>query len=165
MTTPTAKTVADPLTLSNDDLIAFVGPNARSYVTYLENSRLRMRLYESVVWIAILVPLVWLAYRKLYLGIALFFGAILAISIVTEFVPLDSRVERWIGPALGVAVAVSGKIYLVRRVAKFAARADAAGLAGIARREYLAARGGTSWIAASLAGIFTLGVNWLVYKM
>lgn len=157
---------ANPLLLKEDDLRAFVGANADSYAAYLQKSQERGRLQTPFLWTAFFFPLVWLAYRKFYLGIAIFIGAVVAITVVQEFVRLPDVVDRWIGPAMAGGVAVSAKYFVVTFAAKYAGKADAQGLIGDARRTFLAEHGGTSWISALLAGIFTLGVaGWVAYTL
>ncbi len=164
MTTLTGKQSADPLALTENDLRAFVGPNADSYADYLEKSQLRGRLLTKFVWTAVLLPLVWLAYRRFYFGVGIFIGVAVAIAIAQDFVPLLARFGHHLGLAMAFAVAASGGSLVVMRAAKQAAKADAAGLAGAARQNFLAERGGVSWISAGLAGIFMIGAfGWIAY--
>lgn len=158
------KAAADTLNVSDEDLRASVGPNADVDIKYLQKVRERRHAFHQFVWTAFLLPLVWLAYRRFYLGIGLFLVAAVAIGFLPEIIPFFARFERHLGIALAVAVAATGKVYVIKRAARHAAKADEAGLTGEARRTFLADRGGTSWISALLAGIFTLGfAGWIFY--
>lgn len=153
-----ARSTADTLHVSDDDLRASVGPNADVYIRYLQKVRERRHALHQFVWTALILPLVWLAYRRFYLGVGIFLLSAIAIGFLPEIIPFFARFERHLGIALAVAVAATGKVFVVKRAAKHAAQADAAGLTGDARHAFLAERGGTSGISALLAGIFTLGV-------
>lgn len=165
-TSQTIQAKPDPLALTEADLRAFVGPNADAYARYLTKCQGKKNLVGSFVWTAFFLPLVWLAYRKFYLGIAIFIGVFIALAVAFEYVPFLARFDRHLGMAMSVAVAISGRIFVVTRAAKQAAKADMNGLTGDARRAFLVERGGTSWISALLAGIFTVGViGWLAYLL
>ena len=165
MASPTARPAVNSLTLTDEDLRASVGPNADAYVTYLKKFRERRHLLHQFIWIAVLLPLVWLAYRKFYAGIVIFVGIVGAFVIAQEYLPSPVRFDRNVGIALAVTVAGTGKTFVITRAVKHAARADATGLLGASRRDFLAERGGTSWISAVLAGIFTVGVaGWVFYS-
>lgn len=166
MTSQTVTAKADPMNLTEADLRSFVGPNGDAYVRYLAKCQVKKNLVGSFVWTAFFLPLVWLAYRKFYLGIAIFIGIFIALAVGSEYVPFLARFDRHIGMAMSIAVAISGRIFVVTRAAKQAVKADMNGLTGDARHAFLAERGGTSWISALLAGIFTVGVTgWLAYLL
>lgn len=165
MTSQAIQTKADPLALTEDDLRAFVGPNADAYAGYLVKCQSKKKLIGSFVWTAFFFPLVWLAYRKLYLGIAILVGIVVAFVILVDLVPDLASLERSLNVGLMAGVAVAGRIFVLMRAAKTVARADEAGLSGDARKAFLAERGGTSWISALLAGILMLGfAGWIFYQ-
>ena len=133
---------------------------------YLRKSQERGALRTPFLWVAFFLPLVWLSYRRLYWGVAIFLGVCVGIAVAQEFVPFLMRIDRYIGIGICGGVAVSGKMFVVTFAARAAGKADAAGLTGEVRRDFLASRGGTSWISALLAGIFTLGsAGWLLYLL
>jgi hypothetical protein len=80
MTTQTIQTKADPLALTEADLRAFIGANGDLYARYLEGCRVKKKLVGSFVWTAFFLPLVWLAYRKLYLAIAILIGVLIGVA-------------------------------------------------------------------------------------
>jgi hypothetical protein len=160
------KAAANAMNLTEEDFRAFVGSNANAYWSWLEKSQIKKRLIGGFVWTAFFLPLVWLAYRKLYLGIAIFIAVGIAFVILQDFMPFLQRMDRSIAIGMAAAVAVAGRTFVAMRAANQVAKADEAGLTGDARRAFLADHGGTSWISALLAGIFTLGfAGWIFYLM
>jgi len=138
-----------------EDLRDFFEPRADKYLAIYEKMRASNRTYvTSWNWIVFLTTFPWFFYRKMYLaGAALIFLPILAGYLF--------GLTGNAGAMAGVSVIANSQYVLlgIRRLRK----ADALGLDGEERKEYLRRAGGVSVVACVLSGllcaaIYTLAV-------
>jgi hypothetical protein len=128
------------------DLGAFFGPRAGKYLAVYEKMRSRNKMYAPVAfnWTVFFTSYPWFFYRRMYLA-----GALII------FLPmLAAYLFGFAGNAgfgAGLAVLANSQYVLsgMRRLLK----ADALGLAGEERQEYLRRAGGVSVVAGVLASI------------
>lgn len=134
--------------LTEREVAAFVGPNADFYV-----KKWHARLEETGTetgfnWAAFFLAGVWLVYRKMYLGAAIFFGMI----------ALESMLEVWLGVprsalylgtlVISLVFGACGNQWYFSRAQKAIARVTRLGLPHEDALQSLARRGGTNSVGA-----------------
>jgi hypothetical protein len=137
-----AKAVEE-LRLTDEQLAAFAGPNSEDYLKFLAKCRENGRFRLGFVWGAFLAPPVWLAYRRLYLYLAFYLIAVIALA----FLMPDSSSA---GTAGSLAVAMTGKMLIVQRAWKAVDKSYDVEMNDEQRLEYLARKGGVSWTAGGI---------------
>ncbi len=137
------------LDLAEGDLVAYVGPNADTYLDYFRKCRVAGKFKMGFVWGAFATTPVWLAYRKLWLWMLVIF--IVGIG-VPKLLPTGAS---GVATGIGVAMAMLGQSLVVKGAWKAAQEADEEGLQGEGRRAFLRRKGGTSPVAAIIASVLT----------
>lgn len=138
------------------DLRVFFGPRPDPYINVFEDMRLKQSL--SVIrlsWPALLFSFVWFFYRKMYVVGAI---AILVPIVVALLFPGVALTGAYIG------LSMAARPTYVQSALKRISKADALGLAGSERVEYLRRAGGVSLAAGILAGVlYALLLALIVY--
>jgi hypothetical protein len=127
------------------DLRTFFGPRADKYLAIYERMRASNKSYtRGWNWVVFFTTFPWFFYRKMYI-----FGSLLI------FLPaLADYLFGFAGSAgLAGALAVSANSQYVQSAMKRLQKADALGLIGERRQEYLRRAGGVSIVAGILTGI------------
>lgn len=149
--------------LEEDDLAAFVGPRAD---TYLKKWQPALRGYgrAGFNWAAFLFTGLWLPYRKLYRITLVFYGLTFAVGILSElfFVELMQRgesppeLDRLISFAITMAVGMLANGWYLAHARRQIAQVDALGLVGEQRHLELTRRGGTNPLALLVCLVATI---------
>lgn len=143
--TATAETVGeigDGTMSAEERLRAFIGPNADRYLD-LKSSQQKWG-FKKVCWTALLFPVAWLFYRKLYIeGIAIL---LIPIAIVILFPQLSNA-----NFAISGAIAVMGTTYYLGRAETKINAITAAGLPREDEETLLRKAGGVSRAGAGFA--------------
>jgi hypothetical protein len=129
----------------HDDLRAYFGPRADKYLAIYEKMRTSNKSYvTSWNWVVFFTTFPWYFYRKMYVT-----GSLLI------FLPaLASYLLGIAGNAgLGAALAISANSQYVLSGLRRLQKADALGLIGQRRQEYLRRAGGVSIVAGVCAGV------------
>lgn len=137
------------------DLAIYFGHQAEVYLRHYRRQYGRHRAgrrgpLAAWSWPAFSASLAWFWYRKLWLGGVLS----LAIPMVGGWLP-----GGWGGVAGYLLVAALAKDWYLRAALGSVTQADAAGLTGPARHDFLAGRGGTSWPAGALGGVLVVALG------
>lgn len=142
-----------------DDLLTVFGPRAEKFLAVYDKMRagsgFRRESPVSWCWPAFFLPFVWFFYRKMYVVGALF--------VVLPFI-LDKIVGTGTSNVgLAITSGIYAKAWYVQSALGRVRKADAPGLAGAERTEYLRRAGGVSVPAAAmclvvLAALFSLAV-------
>jgi hypothetical protein len=130
------------------DLTTFFGPRAGTYLKVYEKMRAgaaRNRIFPMTwSWPVFFGAFIWFFYRRMYL-----MGAVLIL------VPIVLSLLA--GPSAGgggmVVFAIGAKTVYVQTALSRILKADAQGLAGAERSDYLRRAGGVSLVAGVLAGL------------
>lgn len=127
------------------DLAAFFGPEGEAYLDTYEKMRASTRRNHAVFawsWPAFLLFFAWFFYRKQY-----------AVGAVLLVLPLALALVLGVGSgALATVAATFAKPNYVGAALTRIAKADALGLSGAERFDYLQRAGGVSDVAGILAG-------------
>jgi hypothetical protein len=142
------------------DLETFFGPGAATYLAVYEKMRAaepkRRGSVRTWSWPVFLGGFTWFFYRKLYT-----YGAIV-IFLPLIFGYLFGRV----GGSTFILFAVEAKSWYVNHALDRIAKADALGLTGPERADYLQRAGGVSLAAGIFAGlIYGLGVAFVIFAI
>lgn len=126
------------------DLRTFFGPNADVYLETFDKMRAREgKLPMTWHWTAFLTVFPWFFYRKMYsLG-----ALLILIPVVLSLLGLTGG-----GGALAATTGMFAKSFYVQMALGRILKADALGLSGSERSQYLEHAGGVSVIAGTLAG-------------
>ncbi len=125
------------------DLATFFGPNAEAYLHVYDQMRVRSSDWVlSWSWAGFFIPHVWLCYRKQYLltVLSIAIPAVLILAFDLDHVAVGG----------GLVITLWGKSWYVQAGLKRVAKADALGLAGAERIDYLRRAGGVSLVAAGI---------------
>lgn len=141
-----AAVTEDPATRQ---LRAFVGPRAHVYLRKWAGD-------SGFNWPAFFFSGLWIAYRKMYRVTAIFFGAVLVISIAEEVLFVHILGEPEAPPALDHAVNLvlalvcgfSGNRWYLSHARRVIAEVRALGLPDDASIDMISRRGGTNLLAA-----------------
>lgn len=143
------------------DLAAFFGAKADAYLRiYRKMQAGSDQWVMSWSWAGLLVPTLWLFYRKLYL-----LGTLcLLLPVVVAFSP-DSDVSTVVGICISVLIAIWAKAWYVSTGLRRIVDADRLALAGSERRNFLRRVGGVSstsgWLATVLqAATIIMAIGW-----
>jgi len=127
------------------DLAAFFGPDGEAYLDTYEKMRASTRRNHAVLawsWPVFFLFFAWFFYRKQY-----------ALGVVLLVVPLALAVVLGSGSsALAIVAATVAKPNYVGSALTRIAKADALGLSGAERFDYLQRAGGVSDVAGILSG-------------
>lgn len=148
----------EELQLTEEQMAAFAGPNSAAYVKYLRKSKEKGRRKVGFIWGAFLAPPVWLAYRKLYFYLGIY------VAVVAALVVLLPSSATGAGTGISVAVAMIGKMLIMERAWKTCDKSYDMEMNEAQRLEYLARKGGVSWIAGGIVlfvflSIFALALD------
>jgi hypothetical protein len=134
----------------HEDLRTFFGPRAEKYLAIYEKMRARNSSnHASWNWVVFLTNFPWFFYRKMYIT-----GSLLILA------PIVAAYLVGIGGQAGIsaAVAVSANSLYVTAAMRRLEKADALGLFGERRQDYLKRAGGVSVVAGTLSGILCAAV-------
>lgn len=148
--------------LTEKEIRVFVGRHADYYLTRWHRALAGVRKGAGFNWAAFLLAGLWFPYRKMYVAAAIFYGIILAESIVEEVgfmvilgeAPEGLGIEWWDGLITAFVCGVYGNRWYLTRCRKVVADLKSQGMPEGAYLQSLSRRGGTN-IAASL-GFFVL---------
>ena len=142
--------IADSVATEHErDLALFIGRNAGRFERAWREISLR-RLPVTWSWPGFLVPVPWLFYRKMYLAAFSYVATIVILGLAAP------DVAGRLAAAFSILIAVLGKSLYVYHARRRIRRADARGLSGAARDDYLRRAGGVSPAAAIFGTLFTL---------
>jgi hypothetical protein len=133
-----------------EDLRDFFGPRADKYLAIYERMRASNKTHvNSWNWIVFFTTFPWFFYRKMYLAGA---GLIFLPMLAAYLFGLTGNA----GAMAGVSLIANGQYVLLgmRRLLK----ADALGLVGEERKEYLRRAGGVSVVAGVLTGLLAAAI-------
>ncbi|MGE5538747.1 MAG: hypothetical protein ACM30I_09010 [Gemmatimonas sp.] len=143
---------ADPQAL-RADLATYFGPRAASYLAAYEKVRKQVvekrRWVQLWSWPAFLLGFVWMFYRKIYI-----WGALLFLLPIVAAVVFGTSGMAGLAGVLGVL----GKRMYVEAGLSRISKANALGLTGQERTDYLSRAGGVSWIGGGLALFILIGM-------
>ncbi|MEQ8440961.1 MAG: DUF2628 domain-containing protein [Alphaproteobacteria bacterium] len=145
------------LELSEADLRAYAVRHGDELVKVLNRMKESGRPSAmSWSWLGFFLPLSWFAYRRMWGWLVGMIGVFAGLTMIQNATGLDFGG----GPAVGIAAAVGimGKQLVIQRAARAVAEADAKGLRGSHRAEFLAESGGVNVTAAWIVGIATFGL-------
>jgi hypothetical protein len=139
------------------DLRGFFGQRADKYLAIYEKMRASNKSFvQTWNWVVFFTSFPWFFYRKMYVAGAL-------VIVVPTLLAYLFGFTGNVGAAIGVAM--SANYFYVHAAIKRVSKADALGLVGQERQEYLRRAGGVSVVAGVLSGsLFALAVVALVFS-
>jgi hypothetical protein len=155
-------TTAD--TPTEQELRAFVGPNARYYLKSWQPALSGEGGPTGFKWAAFFLPGLWLGYRKMYAAVFILYGLLLAETALEPVVFVgvlkmpDVPHGLWatVGLVTGVLIGTFGNGWYLARARRVIGEVRSLGLSEADHLKALAARGGTSPSASF--GLFLLFV-------
>lgn len=145
--------------MTEEEVGAFVGENAQYYKEKWK-AHPKTDYYKGWNGVALFFFFEWAAYRKMYREVFLIFFGTLACSVLFSFIPILSNF--W-GELLGQAIKILLGAFangLYRQKALRTVR-QTVNMEGPQKTEYLAQKGGTSWVALLLFVVFELALVFL----
>jgi hypothetical protein len=149
---------ASTLDLTRDEVSIFVGKNSGYYWRVWQQAAPNKELLLKFNWAALFFNLSWLLYRKMYREFLIGFGAIIGLGLAVGVVGVVAGTnldgfDRVLNLGVAVAVGMLGNGLYLRKARRVITAARAEEPQGERRTYRLAARGGTSWLAAILGAV------------
>jgi hypothetical protein len=163
---------AMPGNAEEQELRAFVGPRADNYLRRWAPLLQGTGSSDGFNWPAFLFSGIWLPYRKMYAAAMIFYGLVLASSVVEElYFPVvmhretPAALDRILGLAMAAVCGMFANRWYLLRAKRVIAEARASGYRGDALLQTVAQRGGTNLLAGFGMFILFVAVTGVVYVM